>query len=72
MAPKVGDRIQVNSLHRLYGEFGTITAVGDNPQANFNHYHIRFDREIHGIIDKHELWLGIVDFRVLPSEGQTP
>lgn len=72
MAPKVGDRIQVSSLHRLYGEFGTIKAIGDNPQAYFNHYHIEFDREIQGIINKRELWLGIIDFRVLSLEGQTP
>jgi hypothetical protein len=67
-APKVGDRIEVTSLHRLHGEFGEIIAIGDNPKAEYNHYHIKFDRDIVGIIEKRHLWLGLIDFRVVISQ----
>lgn len=66
----VGDRIVCNNHTRFYQEIGKIIAIGDNPHAVMNHYHIYFDREIFGAIGKREIWLGRGDFEIIEfAEG---
>jgi len=63
---KIGDRIKVNIKHWLVaGHTGKIINIGDNPHATIDSYHIYFDEEIFGIIDKRELWLCRADFEVM-------
>lgn len=62
--PQPGDQIEVCTSHRFRGETGAIVAVGDNPTGEVNHFHIRFDRDVWGCIDRREIWLGFSDFLV--------
>ena len=68
--PRVGDKIEVDKVHRLRGEKGTIIAIGDSPTAEINHFHIRFDRDVWGTIDRREIWLGLADFIVTERTPQ--
>jgi len=62
--PRVGDKIEVSPPHRFCGEKGSIIAVGDNPSGTVNHFHIYFDRDVWGAINRREIWLGMHDFVV--------
>lgn len=64
---RVGDRIVCNNRTQFHQESGKIIAIGDNPHARVNHYHIYFDRDIFGAIQKREIWLGRGDFEVVES-----
>lgn len=64
-AAQVGDKILVSIKHRLGGETGKIIAIGDNSEAQFNHYHIWFDNEVFGTIGKKEIWLCRTDFDIV-------
>ena len=67
---RVGCRIYTNGQIRFARQTGKVIAVNDNPEAVTNHYHIYFENDVWGAIQKREIWLARGDFDVIEEESE--